>query len=84
MALSLKNQEVERLARELARKRGVPITRAVGDALADALLRESGRRSAPAILDVIVEISDRCAALPELDTRTPDEILGYDADGGFG
>ncbi len=29
----------------------------------------------------ILEISQRCAALPELDTRSVDEILGYDNHG---
>ena len=31
----------------------------------------------------IIDISDRCAALPNVDTRPADEILGYDERGGF-
>ena len=81
MALSIKNAEAERLARELARERGTTVTRA--GALDDALRRTRGRRVAPSIRDAILEISDRCAALPDLDTRPADEILGYDESGGF-
>ena len=29
----------------------------------------------------ILEIGQRCAALPDLDARPPDEILGYDRHG---
>ncbi|NVZ10187.1 hypothetical protein HW932_13040 [Allochromatium humboldtianum] len=32
-------------------------------------------------LTAILEIGCRCAAAPELDPRSPDEIIGYDADG---
>ncbi len=28
--------------------------------------------------DDLREIGQRCAALPDLDTRSPDEIIGYD------
>ncbi len=33
--------------------------------------------------NAIIQISERCTALPDLDTRTADEILGYDERGGF-
>ena len=78
VALSIKNIEAERLARELAGERGTTVTRAVIDALDDALRRTRGRKAAPSIRNAILKISDRCAALPDLDTRTADEILGYD------
>ncbi len=83
MALSIKNAEAERLARELARERSTTVTRAVMGALDEALRRTRGRRVAPSIRDAILEISDRCAGLPDLDTRSADEILGYDEGGGF-
>jgi hypothetical protein len=28
-----------------------------------------------------MEIGERCASLPDLDTRTPDQMLGYDEQG---
>ncbi len=83
MALSIKNVEAERLARELARERGTSMTRAVIAALDDALRRTRGRQAAPSLREAIIDISERCAALPDLDTRTADEILGYDERGGF-
>ena len=81
MALSIKNIEAERLARELARERGTTVTRAIIAALEDALRRTRGRRVAPSIRDAVLEISERCAALPDLDTRPAEEILGYDERG---
>ena len=81
MVLSIKNAEAERLARELARERGTTVTRAVIGALDEALRRTRGRRVAPSMKDAILEISDRCAALPDLDTRPADEILGYGESG---
>jgi antitoxin VapB len=78
MAVSIKNAETERLARELAKKTGVSITQAITIALREQLAREEGRRTAPRIGDELLAIGRRCAALPDLDTRSPDEILGYD------
>ena len=84
MPLSIKNPEAESLARELARETGSTITSAVVTALRDALLRLRGRRTLPSVREAILEISDRCAALPDIDTRGADEILEYDEHGGFG
>lgn len=83
MALSIKNPEAENLARELAREIGRPITQAVLAALREALVRLRGRRTVPSVRDAILEVSDRCAALPDLDHRGHDEILGYDKSGSF-
>jgi len=33
------------------------------------------------LAESLSEIGRRCAALPDLDTRTPEEILGFDAHG---
>ena len=84
MALSIKNVEAERLARELAEERGTTVTGAIIGALEEALRRTRHRKVAPSIREAILEISDRCAALPDIDTRPADEILGYDEQGGFG
>jgi antitoxin VapB len=83
MALSIKNAQAERLAKELARESGKTVTSSVIDALEQALLRVRGRRTAPSVRDAILEVSERCAALPDLDTRAPEEILGYDQRGVF-
>jgi antitoxin VapB len=84
MALSIKNREVESLARELARVSGKPITEAVRDSLKRELDRAKVIASATPKRDRVEEILDfgrRISALPTLDTRSPDEILGYDENG---
>lgn len=81
MTLSIKNPEAERLARALARRTGESITDAVITALRERLKREQGRRKGRDLVEEIMEISDRCAALPVLDPRPAEEILGYDENG---
>jgi antitoxin VapB len=82
MALSIKMPEVDRLARHLAKTTGETITIAVYVALRERLDRVERRRiSTPALLEEIRAISHHCASLPVLDTRSDDEILGYDENG---
>jgi antitoxin VapB len=81
MALSIRNKEAERLAREVAREAGETITQAIRRSLEERLLRLSGRRAAGDLAEEILRIGGRCAAIPDIDTRSPEEILGYDADG---
>jgi antitoxin VapB len=83
MALSIKNKEAEELAKELASITGQTVTGAVIEALRESLLRARGRRTVPMVKERILRIARHCAALPDLDTRPPDEILGYDERGGF-
>ena len=59
------------------------MTRAVIAALKDALRHTRERQNALSMREAIHEISERCSALPDLDTRTADEILGYDERGGI-
>lgn len=82
MALSIKNPETERLARELANVTGESLTEAVTRALRDRLVRETGRTDdTEHWLEGIREIQRHVAQLPVLDDRTPDEIIGYDENG---
>lgn len=83
MALNINDVKAERLARELAKERGTTVAGAVVAALEDALRRTRDRKLAPLTRDAILEISERCSTLPDLDTRTADEILGYDERGDF-
>lgn len=83
MALNINDVKAERLARELAKERGTTVAGAVVAALEDALRRTRDQKLAPSTRDAILEISERCSTLPDLDTRTADEILGYDERGGF-
>lgn len=82
MALKIKNVEAERLARDLAKERGTTLTGAIIGALKDALRCTRAQQVAPSMRKAILEVSDRCAALPDVDTRPADEILGYDERGG--
>ena len=82
MALSFKDSETDRLAREVAALTGESLTDAVRKALAERLGRERLRRGLPqSLADRLMEIGRHCAALPDIDTRSPDEIVGYDDSG---
>ena len=79
MALSLKDKETDRLAREVAALTGETLTDAIRKALAERLERERLRRGQPTRLaDRLMEIGRHCAALADMDARSADEILGYD------
>ncbi len=81
MALSIKNPEVDRLARELAELTGETMTGAILQALRERLRREQGKAYPIPLHEELQVIRERCAVLPVLDERDPDAILGYDADG---
>ncbi|MEX2572511.1 MAG: type II toxin-antitoxin system VapB family antitoxin [Gemmatimonadota bacterium] len=81
MALSIKNPETERLARELARVTGESLTEALTGALRDRLVRETGRGRDPTLRDDIRRIQAEVARLSVLDDRSPDELIGYDEHG---
>lgn len=80
MPLSIRSPEVEYRARELARRTGTTMTEAIAQALAASLDMHSGIDS---LRDRLSRIAADCARLPDLDPRTPDEILGYSQDGAW-
>jgi antitoxin VapB len=84
VALSIKNDRAERLAREVARETGESLTSAILHSLEERLERLKGRRTAPDLVETILSISARSGALPDLDERSPEAILGYDEHGAFG
>ena len=81
MALSIKHPEADQLARTLAGITGLSLTEAILKALREQLERETGRSRVNRLGDELRAISDRCASLPDLDLRTPEEILGFDEHG---
>lgn len=83
MAISIRNERAEILAREVARESGENLTQAIIHALEERLQRLRGRRNAANLEKEILNISRRCSSLPDLDSRSPDEILGYNRDGSF-
>lgn len=66
MALSIKTDEADRLARELAKLTGESLTDAVTVALRERLARERQERD-PGLADRIMAFSERVA--PEFDRR---------------
>ena len=78
MALSIKDSEADRLAREVAARTGETLTTAVIVALRERLARLRGRSKRRRLRDELREIGRRCAQLPTLDDRSSEEILGYD------
>lgn len=81
MALSIKDPEADRLARQVAARTGETLTTAIVVALRERLARLAGRRRRRRLRDELREIAQRCARLPTLDDRPADEILGYDERG---
>ena len=81
MAMSIKSLEVERLAREVATKTGESLTGAIQKALEERLERLQAERRRQVIRTQLDDILRRVDRLPVVDSRTPDEILGYDENG---
>ena len=80
MGISIKNDEVEALARELAGRRRVSITEAIRQSLRREVERERlvPRKPDADLLAELVEISERASALVRSSNLSRDEILGYD------
>jgi len=78
MALNIKDPETDRLARELADATGESITVATREAIRERLERV---RRQPVKGHDLSEIISRGRARRNLDQRTEDEILGYNAAG---
>ena len=86
MALNIKNAETEKLARELARRRGQGITEALTEVLRREVERERRKPRRESYEDFkreIDEIVARVKRLPVIDDRSDDEILGYNEHGYF-
>ena len=81
MALNIRNPEAEKLAAMLSKLTGETKTEAVTRALRDRLSRLRRERVRRSLADELDEIARHCASLPLLDSRAPDEILGYDEHG---
>jgi antitoxin VapB len=81
MALNIRNPEAEQLAADLAKLTGETKTQAVTKALRERLERIKRPRTRRRLADELDEIAKHCAALPVLDNRSDEEILGYDEHG---
>ncbi len=81
MALNIRNPETERLAEDLAKLAGETKTEAVTKALRDRLARVRRERARRPLGEELDRIATHCASLPVVDSRTADDILGYDDNG---
>ncbi len=81
MALSIKDPETERLARRLAERTGETITVATRRALEERLRRLGSDARKAALLEDLAASRRRWGAMSILDTRSADDILGYDDNG---
>ncbi len=81
MALNIKDETTDKLAREVAERAGESITEAIRVALQERLQRLSGRQRAATQREKLYEILHRVDAMPRRTDLTDDEILGYDEHG---
>jgi len=81
MPLNIKDRATELSVRELATLTGESVTTAVRRAAEERIGRVRRARNTGELAAKLLEISGRCAALPDLDHRTPDAIIGYDEHG---
>lgn len=81
MALNIKDDATDRLARELAAETGESITRAVTVAVRERLERLRGAAPRERRRQELTRIADRSAARRVQDERSAEQILGYDSDG---
>lgn len=84
MGISIRNPRVEQLAREIGKVLNVSMTQAIVEALEEKKARITAS-TAPEKLrfSLVNKISLSCSSLPDLDSRSADEILGYNSGGFF-
>jgi len=81
MPLFIKNKATERLARQVAGETGESLTEAIQRSLEERWERLKRRRKNQILTGQIEDLLRRVDALPNLDPRPENEILGYDEDG---
>ena len=81
MALSIKNDSTERLARQVANETGESLTEAIQRALEERWRRLKNERRNRVLRGQIEDLLRRVDELPTLDSRNEDQILGYDEHG---
>ena len=81
MPLSIKDSETDALVRQLAELTGESITEAVFKSVKERLERIKTKNSPYSLAEELDAIAQRCASLPVLDSRSPEELIGYDEQG---
>jgi antitoxin VapB len=80
MSLEIRSPKADALAHELATATGEDVDTAVLKAIEERLACFPRPLSTDRQIEIDI-LSDRLASMPVLDTRTPDEIIGYGPDG---
>ena len=81
MALSIKNDATERLARQVASATGESLTEAIHKALEERWQQLKAKRRGRVLAGQIEDLLRRVDSMSTLDPRSEDEILGYDEHG---
>lgn len=81
MPLSIKNEAIERLPCQVADETGESIPEAIRRSLEERWDRLKVRRRSSVLSRQIEDILGRVDAMPTIDNRSADEILGYDEHG---
>ncbi len=81
MSINIKDPATEKSVRELVATTGEGVTAAVRKAVEERLQRVRRDRGGRSVADELMAIGAHCAALPDIDRRSADEILGYDKHG---
>ncbi len=81
MTLSIEDSATEKAISELAAATGETVATAVRRAAEERLERLRRRPVTGGLAAELLAIGRQCAALPDRDGRTPDQILGYDEQG---
>lgn len=81
MELSIKDPETERLARALSARTGETITVAIRRTIEERLKRTEAQARKAALIEDMEAMQQRLGALPVLDPRGPEEMIGYDENG---
>lgn len=79
--MNIKDPRTDHLARQVAKQTGESLTEAIRIALEERLQRLPGQRRAAPRREKLYEILHRVDALPRVDERSEEEILGYDESG---
>lgn len=83
MTLSIRNPIAEKLVRQIAAISGENLTQAIISALEKRLQELQFGGDPEDLVREIMNISKQCRAIPDRDSRSPDEILEYNDYGGL-
>lgn len=78
--LTIKDPAGQELAKKLSNMTGKNLTTVIVEALAEKLERTTSipRKDPAKLFDELYSMTQKTAAFPVIDKRSPDEILGYD------